>query len=512
MPDRRTACDGKRVDGRVGFWLRLYASAIDFGILAVALGTSFSFVAQLAILGRSNRLIDLLAFMLGLLTFVAPALYFWLLTWRTGQTLGKRIVGVAVVDEEGQTLLLGQSFLREVVAKFLFNLLGIAIPLWYLGFLWIGWDKGKRGWHDKIAGTYVVKARPKLPIPQTSGLSRDKREAVSRVLMGVAALLVVLFFCALTVDYIAETRELPNTPGERPLSVSEPLDKRFVELGDSIAQDSKNEWQRLLRVNAGRARIVPLASVDPTKDLLVFIPGIGVNFQDAHAIAQLEDRYQVVIGIYDRRHPLDRNGQQLSKAIEELGIYLRGLATARGVQPKHELRIVGHSLGGLVATLALVDLTEREQIGNRAESLYSKVTFVKIDAPWRGFDVPWVFTLPGVKHVMREVLPRLPLPEGATRSALSVVNRTSSMNAVLDARLPTSITVHLVSALPEPETFRTGRAEPVDGWYSIELAQGELDLIRTFLTSNNKDLNVLDRWEWGFFVRRQNLQQLFMTL
>ena len=388
MPDRRTACDGKRVDGRVGFWLRLYASAIDFGILAVALGTSFSFVAQLAILGRSNRLIDLLAFMLGLLTFVAPALYFWLLTWRTGQTLGKRIVGVAVVDEEGQTLLLGQSFLREVVAKFLFNLLGIAIPLWYLGFLWIGWDKGKRGWHDKIAGTYVVKARPHLPIPQTSGLSRDKREAVSRVLMGVAALLVVLFFGALTIDYIAETRELPNTPGERPLSVSEPLDKRFVELGDSIAQDSKNEWQRLLRVNAGRARIVPLASVDPTKDLLVFIPGIGVNFQDAHAMAQLEDRYQVVIGIYDRRHPLDRNGQQLSKAIEELGIYLRGLATARGVQPKHELRIVGHSLGGLVATLALVDLAEREQIGNRAESLFSKVTFVNIEAPWRGFDVP----------------------------------------------------------------------------------------------------------------------------
>ena len=122
------------------------------------------------------------------------------------------------------------------------------------------------------------------------------------------------------------------------------------------------------------------------------------------------------------------------------------------------------------------------------------MTFIEIDAPWRGFDVPWVFTLPGVKHVMREVLPRLPLPNPATRSALSVVNRTSSMNAVLDARLPNSVNVHLVSVLPGPETLRASSAEPVDGWYSIELAPGELGSIQTFLTLDEEDLNILDRW------------------
>ncbi|HLA48407.1 MAG TPA: RDD family protein, partial [Nitrospinota bacterium] len=30
------------------------------------------------------------------------------------------------------------------------------IPL-FLGFLWIVFDKDKQGWHDKIAGTFVVK-------------------------------------------------------------------------------------------------------------------------------------------------------------------------------------------------------------------------------------------------------------------------------------------------------------------------------------------------------------------
>jgi hypothetical protein len=27
----------------------------------------------------------------------------------------------------------------------------------FLGFFWIGWDRDKQGWHDKIAGTVVVR-------------------------------------------------------------------------------------------------------------------------------------------------------------------------------------------------------------------------------------------------------------------------------------------------------------------------------------------------------------------
>jgi uncharacterized RDD family membrane protein YckC len=31
------------------------------------------------------------------------------------------------------------------------------IPL-FLGLIWVAFDAQKQGWHDKIAGTYVVKA------------------------------------------------------------------------------------------------------------------------------------------------------------------------------------------------------------------------------------------------------------------------------------------------------------------------------------------------------------------
>jgi uncharacterized RDD family membrane protein YckC len=34
----------------------------------------------------------------------------------------------------------------------------------FVGFLWIAWDKEKQGWHDKIAGTVVVR------LPHTQSL------------------------------------------------------------------------------------------------------------------------------------------------------------------------------------------------------------------------------------------------------------------------------------------------------------------------------------------------------
>ncbi len=33
---------------------------------------------------------------------------------------------------------------------------GKMIPL-FLGIFWVGWDQRKQGWHDKIAGTLVIK-------------------------------------------------------------------------------------------------------------------------------------------------------------------------------------------------------------------------------------------------------------------------------------------------------------------------------------------------------------------
>jgi uncharacterized RDD family membrane protein YckC len=61
------------------------------------------------------------------------------------------LVGVKVVNAQGDIPGLRRAALREILGKI------ISAIVLFLGFLWIAWDRQKQGWHDKIAGTYVVK-------------------------------------------------------------------------------------------------------------------------------------------------------------------------------------------------------------------------------------------------------------------------------------------------------------------------------------------------------------------
>ena len=68
----------------------------------------------------------------------------------SGQTLGKRALGIRVIDySTGGPLGYGKAFLRYVG-----RIASGAICA--LGYLWMLWDKEKQTWHDKIAGTVVV--------------------------------------------------------------------------------------------------------------------------------------------------------------------------------------------------------------------------------------------------------------------------------------------------------------------------------------------------------------------
>jgi len=78
-------------------------------------------------------------------------LYHWLFTGLRGQTPGKMAVSIKVVNAQGDRPSLGIAALREVLGKL------ISTVVLCLGFLWIDWDKQKRGWHDTIASTHVVK-------------------------------------------------------------------------------------------------------------------------------------------------------------------------------------------------------------------------------------------------------------------------------------------------------------------------------------------------------------------
>jgi uncharacterized RDD family membrane protein YckC len=68
-----------------------------------------------------------------------------------GGTLGQRLLGVRVVTVDGERVGVLMAFVRIVA------LVGLAIPPLGLGVLWMLDQPQRRGWHDLLAGTVVVR-------------------------------------------------------------------------------------------------------------------------------------------------------------------------------------------------------------------------------------------------------------------------------------------------------------------------------------------------------------------
>lgn len=120
----------------VGFWPRTAALWADF----IALGA----------LGYGTQLLVSSFPMAGPISLFT-LVYFVVLWATTGRTLGLWLVGARVVrQEDGRRLGLRRSLIRML--GFLFDTATLLT-----GFLWVGVDRRKQGWHDKMAGSYVVR-------------------------------------------------------------------------------------------------------------------------------------------------------------------------------------------------------------------------------------------------------------------------------------------------------------------------------------------------------------------
>lgn len=81
-------------------------------------------------------------------------LYKPLMEGTSGQTLGKKWVGIRVVrSEDGDRITMGRAFLRW----FFSTLFGIVSLLNFINWLWPLWDDNKQTLHDKAAKTVVVR-------------------------------------------------------------------------------------------------------------------------------------------------------------------------------------------------------------------------------------------------------------------------------------------------------------------------------------------------------------------
>ncbi|HEX2912817.1 MAG TPA: RDD family protein [Chloroflexia bacterium] len=88
---------------------------------------------------------------LTVLNVIVYFLYYVLMTAR-GATIGKKVFGMKVVQSDGSAPGFGRALLRQTVGYW------ISGAVFGLGYLWVAFDEHKQGWHDKLAGTYVVRA------------------------------------------------------------------------------------------------------------------------------------------------------------------------------------------------------------------------------------------------------------------------------------------------------------------------------------------------------------------
>ncbi|MBZ2208307.1 RDD family protein [Massilia soli] len=133
-----------------GFWSRVGATIIDTIILMIVTvpllwtiyGASY-WESDALVAGPADFVVS----------YLLPAVAVILLWIRLSATPGKIAIGATIVD--------ARTGGKPTAGQFVIRYLGYfvsTIPL-CLGLIWVGFDSRKQGWHDKMAGTVVIKRR-----------------------------------------------------------------------------------------------------------------------------------------------------------------------------------------------------------------------------------------------------------------------------------------------------------------------------------------------------------------
>jgi len=132
-----------------GFWIRVAAALIDTLLLMCIIIPATIFFFGVGELTNPSPEPSLTGFLLNWLVPMAATVAFWI--YRSA-TPGKILLKLKIVD---------RSSLRNITTKQAFiRYLGYMVSsiVICLGLVWVAFNKEKRGWHDYMAGTVVIKA------------------------------------------------------------------------------------------------------------------------------------------------------------------------------------------------------------------------------------------------------------------------------------------------------------------------------------------------------------------
>jgi uncharacterized RDD family membrane protein YckC len=124
---------------RAGFWIRAAAALLDFLMIVI----------PLAMTGLMQEGPGVL--------FLAVATYSAVMWKLKGTTIGGTICNLKVVRLDGREIDWGVGIVRALAAFLSLFVAG-------LGFIWVAFDPERQSWHDKIAGTTIVKVPKGTPL------------------------------------------------------------------------------------------------------------------------------------------------------------------------------------------------------------------------------------------------------------------------------------------------------------------------------------------------------------
>jgi uncharacterized RDD family membrane protein YckC len=138
----------------VGFWPRVGAAIIDSLLIAVICYPLLTYIYGTGYWTGASLVRGPADFLINWLFPAAAVVLFWVYRQATP---GKMAISARIVDAKtGEP-----ASTRQLIGRYLGYYVSI-IPL-CLGLIWVAFDPRKQGWHDKLAGTVVVRPRKRGP-------------------------------------------------------------------------------------------------------------------------------------------------------------------------------------------------------------------------------------------------------------------------------------------------------------------------------------------------------------
>lgn len=138
-----------------GFWIRVAAALIDTVLVVLVFSIPLSLIYGADYWLSDDQVNGFWDFMLQYIAPLVITVWFW--TKYLG-TPGKLVLGLRVVDAETGHALSTPQAIGRYLGYF------VSIIPFMLGIIWVGIDKRKQGFHDKLAGTVVIRESSREPV------------------------------------------------------------------------------------------------------------------------------------------------------------------------------------------------------------------------------------------------------------------------------------------------------------------------------------------------------------